>query len=149
AFVITGGIGFLWLVAWLLVYRPPQEHPKCTKAELAYIMSDRPDPPQRVSWVELLKHKQTWAFTIGKLLTDPIWWFYLYWLPDFLESQYGLKGTQVSMPVALVYTMSTVGSIWGGWLPMSFINKGMPVFKARKTSMFIYALLVLPIIFAQ
>jgi ACS family hexuronate transporter-like MFS transporter len=82
-------------------------------------------------------------------LTDPIWWFYLFWLPDFLESQYGLKGTAIAMPVALVYTISTFGSIYGGYLPKSLIEKGWPVFKARKTSMLIYAFAVIPIIFAQ
>ncbi|MFX6277436.1 hypothetical protein ABTF87_19235, partial [Acinetobacter baumannii] len=85
----------------------------------------------------------------GKLLTDPIWWFYLFWLPDFLESQYALKGTAIALPVALVYTISTFGSIGGGWLPMYLIKNNWPVFRARKTSMFIYALLVLPILLAQ
>lgn len=161
AFVITGSFGFIWLIFWFILYEVPARHKKLSVEELHYINSDPTetaaevtvdrtgDVGQKLSWWKLLGYRQTWAFSIGKLLTDPIWWFYLFWLPDFLESQYGLKGTQVSLPVALVYTMSTVGSIWGGWLPMSFINKGMPVFKARKTSMFIYALLVLPIVFAQ
>jgi len=86
---------------------------------------------------------------MGKFLTDPIWWFYLFWLPDFLESQYGLKGTAIALPVALVYTISVAGSIGGGWLPMYFIKCGWPVFRARKTSMFIYAVCVVPIVFAQ
>jgi len=161
AFVITGSFGFIWLIFWFRMYEVPTRHKKVSAGELNYINSDPSetavevaadktgDTGQKLSWWKLLGFRQTWAFSIGKLLTDPIWWFYLFWLPDFLQSQYGLKGTAVSLPVALVYTMSTVGSIWGGWLPMSFINKGMPVFKARKTSMFIYALLVLPIIFAQ
>jgi ACS family hexuronate transporter-like MFS transporter len=161
AFVITGSFGFIWLIFWFRIYEVPSRHKKLSSEELNYINDDPSEPAteaaahntgdtgQKLSWWRLLGHRQTWSFSIGKLLTDPIWWFYLFWLPDFLESQYGLKGTAVSLPVALVYTMSTVGSIWGGWLPMSFINKGMPVFKARKTSMFIYALLVLPIIFAQ
>ena len=97
----------------------------------------------------MLTYKQTWAFAIGKFLTDPVWWFYLFWLPDFLESQYGLKITGVALPVALVYTMSTVGSIGGGWLPMNMMKKGMPVFRARKMSMLIYAFFVVPILFAQ
>jgi len=161
AFIITGSFGFIWLIFWFLLYEVPARHKKLSAGEFAYINDDPTetvaevavdktgDVGQKLSWWKLLGFRQTWAFSIGKLLTDPIWWFYLFWLPDFLESQYGLKGTAVSLPVALVYTMSTVGSIWGGWLPMSFINKGMPVFKARKTSMFIYALLVLPIVFAQ
>jgi len=157
AFVITGALGFIWLIFWFVMYEIPTKHPKLSAAELDYINSDADmtqadiisDTKPGFSWTKLLTLRQTWAFALGKLLTDPIWWFYLFWLPDFLESQYGLKGTAVSLPVATVYTMSTVGSIWGGWLPMNFINKGWPVFKARKTSMFIYALLVLPIIFAQ
>jgi len=95
-----------------------------------------------------LGFKQTWAFVIGKFLTDPIWWFYLFWLPDFMESEYGLKGTQMAIPVAVVYTIATAGSIWGGWLPLR-LSQRMEIFKARKTSMLIYAFLVLPIVFAQ
>jgi ACS family hexuronate transporter-like MFS transporter len=161
AFVITGSFGFIWLFFWFAKYDVPARHKKVSPEELAYINSDPGETPvevaadktgdtgQKLSWGRLLGFRQTWAFALGKLLTDPIWWFYLFWLPDFLASQYGLKGTAVSLPVAVVYTMSTVGSIWGGWLPMNFINKGMAAFKARKTSMFIYALLVLPIVFAQ
>jgi ACS family hexuronate transporter-like MFS transporter len=104
---------------------------------------------QRVSWFRLLGYKQTWAFVLGKFLTDPVWWFYLFWLPAFLKAQYGLTGTAVALPVALVYTMSSVGSIGGGWLPLFLINKGWPVFRARKTSMLIYAFCVLPVVFAQ
>jgi len=161
AFVITGAMGFIWLIFWFLMYEVPAKHKKLSAEELSYINHDPMETPaevaadrtndtgQKLSWIKLLGFRQTWAFAFGKLLTDPIWWFYLFWLPDFLESQYGLKGTAVSLPVAVVYTMSTFGSIWGGWLPMSFINKGIPVFRARKTAMFIYALLVLPIVFAQ
>ena len=156
AFIITGALGFIWLIFWFRMYEIPAKHKKLSTAELAYINSDTDEAPTGAadnqpafSWTRLLGFRQTWAFALGKLLTDPIWWFYLFWLPDFLESQYGLKGTAVSLPVALVYTMSTVGSIWGGWLPMSLINRGWPVFKARKTSMFIYALFVLPIVLAQ
>jgi ACS family hexuronate transporter-like MFS transporter len=156
AFVITGSLGFIWLIFWFLIYEVPARHAKLSAAELNYINSDADSTPKETvgqqpgfSWTKLLGFRQTWAFALGKLLTDPIWWFYLFWLPDFLESQYGLKGTAVSMPVAVVYTMSTVGSIWGGWLPLSFINRGWPVFKARKVSMLIYAVLVLPIVLAQ
>lgn len=157
AFIITGAFGFVWLVFWFLLYEVPARHKKLSAVELDYINADEDEKPAvealevqpKISWAKLLTYRQTWAFAIGKLLTDPIWWFYLFWLPDFLASQYDLKGTQVSLPVAVVYTLSTIGSIWGGWLPMSFISKGWPVFKARKTAMFVYALLVLPIFFAQ
>ncbi len=109
----------------------------------------RPGWRQKISWFKLLSFKQTWAFVIGKFLTDPIWWFYLFWLPDFLESEYGLKGTAIALPVATVYMLSTFGSVGGGWLPMRFISNGLPVFQARKRSMLIYAVLVTPIVFAQ
>jgi MFS transporter, ACS family, aldohexuronate transporter len=155
AFIITGVFGFLWLILWLLFYEVPQKQKRLSKSEYDYIHSD-PDEQgdtevsgPKLSWTRLLGYKQTWAFSIGKFLTDPIWWFYLFWLPDFLESQYGLKITGVALPVALVYSMSTIGSIGGGWLPMNMMKLGWPVFKARKTSMLIYAFLVVPIFFAQ
>ncbi len=157
AFVITGSIGFIWLVLWLIFYEIPARQKRLGKAELDFINSDKDEQDRadklkdeaKVTWAKLLSYKQTWAFSIGKFLTDPIWWFYLFWLPDFLESQYGLKGTGIAVPVALVYTISTFGSIYGGYLPKSLIEKNWPVFKARKTSMLIYAFAVVPIIFAQ
>jgi ACS family hexuronate transporter-like MFS transporter len=156
-FVITGMLGFVWLFFWLRMYTTPKDSKKLSKDEFDYIHSDDVPPTEesiiedgvKYTWGKLLSYKQTWAFAIGKLLTDPIWWFYLFWLPDFLESQYQLKGTAVALPVAAVYTISTVGSVWGGWLPMSLIKNNWPSFKARKTSMLIYAFLVLPILFAQ
>ena len=156
AFIATGILGFVWLYFWNKHYYKPSEHPKLSAAELAYINSDSDAIAEgdalntkSFSWVALLKYKQTWAFALGKLLTDPIWWFYLFWLPDFLESQYHIKGTAIALPVAAVYTMSAVGSIFGGWLPMYLIKNNWPVFKARKSSMLMYAFLVLPILFAQ
>ena len=161
-FIITGAVGFIWLIFWLLLYEVPERHKKLSEAERSYINSDSDEgsaqlteaaedgtAKRKFSWVKLLGFRQTWAFAIGKLLTDPIWWFYLFWLPDFLKSQYKLSDEAVSLPTATVYIMATVGGIWGGWLPMNLINKGWANFKARKTSMFIFALLVLPIMFAQ
>jgi ACS family hexuronate transporter-like MFS transporter len=155
AFIITGSFGLIWLVLWMIVYDIPSRKKQVSKAELDYIHSDTDQPTQvegqgaKISWLKLLTYRQTWAFAIGKFLTDPVWWFYLFWLPDFLESQYGIKGTDVAMPVALVYTISTVGSVFGGWLPLKFVNGGWPIFKARKNAMLIYAVAVIPIIFAQ
>ncbi|WP_266366373.1 MFS transporter [Tellurirhabdus rosea] len=156
AFIITGVIGFVWLALWLIFYEVPTKTARLTPEELAYINSDMENKEEaaaeeggNVSWSRLLSFKQTWAFAIGKLLTDPIWWFYLFWLPDFLQSQYGLSSTEIALPVALVYTLSTVGSVGGGWLPMYFVNRNWPAFKARKTSMLIFAFLVIPIIAAQ
>ncbi|WP_428655143.1 MFS transporter [Runella sp.] len=157
AFIITGMLGFIWLILWLIFYEVPSKSPKLSKAEYDYIHSDAAEvladkndvnKPQ-VSWFKLLSFRQTWAFALGKLLTDPIWWFYLFWLPDFLQSQYKLSGTEIAIPVAVVYSLSTIGSIGGGYLPMYLIKLGWPVFRARKTSMLIYAICVSPIIFAQ
>ncbi len=158
AFVITGAIGLIWLLFWFIIYQVPAKHKRLSKAEYDYIHSDKDEATvsantagvvERVSWFRLLSFKQTWAFVLGKFLTDPVWWFYLFWLPAFLKAQYGLTGTDVALPIALVYTMSSVGSIGGGWLPLFLINKGWPVFKARKTSMLIYAFCVVPVVFAQ
>jgi ACS family hexuronate transporter-like MFS transporter len=154
AFILTGSIGFIWIVFWFILYEVPAKHNKLSKAEFDYIHSDTEEVAEaaigeRLSWWRLLGYRQTWAFVLGKFLTDPIWWFYIFWLPDFLESEYGLKGTAVSLPVAAVYMLSTIGSVGGGWLPLKFIERGYEVFRARKTSMLIYALLVLPIVFAQ
>ena len=155
AFIITGAFGFIWLILWFIYYEVPQRQKRLLQQEYNYIHSDIDEKGDteasgpKISWGRLLGYRQTWAFAIGKFLTDPIWWFYLFWLPDFLESQYGLKITGVALPVALVYTMSTVGSIGGGWIPLNLIQKGWPVFRARKTSMLIYALCVVPILFAQ
>lgn len=157
AFIITGMLGFVWLIFWLYLYEKPTENPRLSKAEFDYIHSDQDEivPPvntaeeTQVSWFKLLTFKQTWAFALGKLLTDPIWWFYLFWLPDFLQSQYGLDSLAIAVPVAVVYTISTIGSVGGGYLPLFFIQKGWPVFRARKTSMLIFAFFVIPIVFAQ
>jgi len=155
AFIITGLLGFVWLIFWFILYETPKTQQRLSAEELVYIQSDKDevhdvvDTTPKLSWWKLLAYKQTWAFAIGKLLTDPIWWFYLFWLPDFFESVYKIKLTAASWPVAAVYVISTIGSVGGGWLPMYLINKkGWPVFKARKTSMLIYAFCVFPIIFA-
>ncbi len=153
AFIITGLLGFIWVIFWFILYEVPRKHKKLSKEEFEYIQSDKDEAPEaseqpKLSWWRLLGYKQTWAFAIGKFLTDPIWWFYLFWLPDFFESTYHIKLTAASWPVAVVYIISTVGSIGGGWIPLYLIRKGWPVFKARKVSMLIYAFCVLPIVFA-
>ena len=156
AFIITGAIGFIWLVLWQLHYTSPGESKKLKKEEYDYIHSDKEDEEiekasqaEKVRWIRLLGYRQTWAFAIGKFLTDPVWWFYLFWLPDFLQSEYGLSMVEIAVPVAAVYIISTIGSVGGGYLPMFFINRSMPAFKARKTAMFIFALCVLPVVFSQ
>ncbi len=158
AFFITGAVGLIWLVFWFWLYEIPRKQKRLKKEEFDYIHSDTDEAvavagaqevPQKVSWGKLLGYKQTWAFAIGKFLTDGIWWFYLFWLPKFLKAEYGLTKEDVAWPVALVYIIASAGSIFGGWLPMKFIKGGAPVFKARKNSMLIYAFCALPVIGAQ
>jgi len=155
AFILTGSIGFIWLICWFFIYEVPRKHKKLSKAEFDYIHNDideyvaSNEDASKLSWSKLLAYKQTWAFAVGKFLTDPVWWFYLFWLPDFLGKQYGLSKTAIALPVAFAYTMSTIGSIFGGWLPIYFIKKGWAVFRSRKTSMLIYAVCVLPVFTAQ
>ena len=153
AFILTGLIGLVWLIFWFLMYDTPQKHKKLSKPEYEYIHSDKDEinseKPEKVSWLKLLTFRQTWAFVFGKGLTDPVWWFYLFWLPSFLNKQYGMTKTDLAWPIAIVYFMTTFGSIFGGWLSGYFIGKGWPVFKARRTAMLIFALLVLPVVSAQ
>lgn len=155
AFIITGAIGFIWLIFWFMYYEVPRVQKRLSAGELAYIESDLDEqaPPEmaekKVSWAKLLTYRQTWAFAIGKFLTDPVWWFYLFWLPDFLIKQYGLSSIELMWPTATVYIISTLGSVGGGWLPLRLMNNGWAAFRARKTSMLVYAFAVLPILFAQ
>ncbi len=150
AFVFTGSLGFIWVALWLWLYEVPQQHKKVTKEELAYIESDPPEPQaEKIPWLMLLAHKQTWAFVIGKFLTDPVWWFYLYWLPLFLNQRYGLNLAQLGLPLIAIYTMTSIGSIGGGWLSGVFIKKGWSINKGRKVVMLICALLIVPIVFAS
>jgi len=115
AFIATGSLGFLWLLLWLAVYRSPESNPRVSSDELAHIRSDPPDPANaRVPWIRLLGFRQTWAVAAGKLLADPIWWFYLYWLPKFLDARYGIKLAQVALPLIVVYVVADVGSVGGG-----------------------------------
>lgn len=156
AFILTGSLGFIWLIFWWILYEVPAKHKKLSQNEFEFIHSDTAKdevvdelPFEKISWIRLMGYRQTWAVIFGKFLTDPIWWFYLFWLPDFLESEYHLKGIAIGLPVAMVYTLSTLGSIGGGWLPLQLIKRNISLFKARKVSMLIYAFCVLPIVFAQ
>ena len=145
AFIVTGSLGFLWLVLWLALYRSPEHHPRVTPAELAHIRSDPVEAQETaVPWVRLLGYRQTWAFAAGKLLADPIWWFYLYWLPKFLDAQYGIKLAQVALPLIVVYLVADVGSVGGGWLSGALIKRGWTVNRARKTAMLAMAVLIMP-----
>jgi ACS family hexuronate transporter-like MFS transporter len=148
AFFLLGGVGFAWLALWLWVYRRPQEHPSCSQGELEYICSDPVAPQIRVSWFKLLAHRQTWAFVLAKFITDPIWWFYLFWVPDFLQRQHGLALLNIGMPLLVIYLISDAGSVAGGWLSSSFIRHGRTVNASRKIAMLICAVCVVPIVFA-
>jgi ACS family hexuronate transporter-like MFS transporter len=148
AFIITGTLGFIWLVLWLMIYRRPEEHPKLSRAELAHIQSDPPEPTTKIPWARLFPHRQTWAFAVGKFLTDPIWWVYLFWLPKFLNTNYGLDITQIGLPLVVIYVSADVGSIGGGWLSGALIRRGWSVNKGRKAAMLVCALAVVPIMFA-
>lgn len=154
SFIITGALGFLVLVFWLMSFYRPEDHPKVSQAELAYIRSDgEQDSGKRVAWAQLIPYRATWAFAIGKFLTDAVWWFYLTWLPSFfndnaaLETKLDLK--TVGIPFIIIYLVSDGGSIFFGWLATKFIGMGWSVNRARKTTMFICALCVVPIFFAS
>ncbi|HTS13343.1 MAG TPA: MFS transporter [Candidatus Limnocylindrales bacterium] len=148
-FVVTGSLGFLWVIVWLLVYRKPEEHPLVSPAELAYIRSDPQEPSVRVKWLGLLRHRQTWAFVAGKFIIDPIWWFYLFWAPDFLQRKHGLSLMQIGVPIMVIYVISDAGSVAGGWFSSFLIHKGSTVNRARKMAMLFCAIAVLPVIYAS
>jgi MFS transporter, ACS family, hexuronate transporter len=148
AFLLTGALGFLWLGLWLSFYRKPEEHPRCSPAELAYIRSDWLPPTGKIRWWKLLPHRQTWAFAAAKFLTDPIWWMYLFWVPDFLQRQHGLRLTQIGLPIVVIYLIADVGSVAGGWLSSSLIKRGLSLNAGRKIAMLVCALFIAPIAFA-
>lgn len=147
AFVFTGFFSATWLAVWLLTYRKPAEHPRVSAAELAYINADPPEPTGKIPWSHLLPHREAWAFLIGKLMTDPVWFFLLFWLPKFFNSRYGLTAQQFALPLIVIYNASAVGSIVGGWLPAKFLQLGWTLNRSRKGAMTICAVAWLPMIF--
>lgn len=148
AFIGIGALGFVWLVFWLLIYRKPAEHPRVSRPELDYISSGLTEPTGKIGWATLIPMRQTWAFVLGKFLTDPVWWFYLFWVPGFLQSKHGLALTGLGIPVMVIYVISDVGSVAGGWLSSSLIKRGRSVNAARKIAMLICAIGVIPVVFA-
>jgi MFS transporter, ACS family, hexuronate transporter len=165
AFIVVGAIGFLWLVFWFWLYESPAKQRRLQKAEFAYIHSDvdeqlvaadaataadrEPKLPWYIAWGKLLGYRQTWAFAFGKFMTDGVWWFFLFWLPAFLKAQYGMTGTEVAVPLAILYTMTCVGSVGGGWFPMYFINRGYDAYGGRMRAMLTIALFPLVVLLAQ
>jgi MFS transporter, ACS family, hexuronate transporter len=156
AFIIIGILGFVWLIFWWIYYDQPRKQTRLTANELAYIEQEdlkHPTPlalgEKNISIRSLLNYKQTWAFAIAKFFTDPIWWFYLFWLPSFLKGEYLLNSKQSAIPLAVVYILAMVGSIGGGWLSSYFIKKGSKAFNARLRTLFIFSLFALPVILVQ
>lgn len=147
SFALVGSLGFIWLVFWLWLYRRPEEHPRCSQSELEYIRSDPPEA-SRIPWLQLIRHRQTWAFVSGKFITDPIWWFYLFWIPDFLQRRHGLALVQIGLPIVVIYVLADAGSVAGGWLSSFLIRRKWSVNAARKMAMSVCAISVVPIIFA-
>ena len=154
AFLISGGIGFVWILLWFLFYELPEKKRKLSSAEFEFIKSDSDEENESekpVPWINLLKYRQTWIFFIGKAMTDPIWWFYLFWIPGWLSivRGAGFDIKSFGLPLVVIYSSTTIGSIGGGWLSSFMIQKGMSPFNARKYTMLIFALLVIPVFFAQ
>jgi ACS family hexuronate transporter-like MFS transporter len=157
AFILTGASGFLWLIFWFWLYDTPLKQKRLSKAEYDYIHIDDEtvadelpgDKTRRMSWWKIFGYRQGWAFFAGKFMTDGIWWFYLFWLPDYLEKQFHMTTSQVMMPTFIVYGVSIIGSIYGGSIPLTLINRGMPVYRARMTAMFLIALAPLTVLLTQ
>lgn len=149
AFIITGSIGFIWLILWRIFYEVPEKQKRVSAAEIAYIRSDDKDQEEAgepIKWFRLFGMKQTWAFIVGKFFTDPIWYFFMYWLPSYFSSTFHLDLKKPSAPLIIIYTAATVGAIGGGYLSSKLIKKGWQVHKARKIALLISALAVLPIV---
>jgi ACS family hexuronate transporter-like MFS transporter len=154
AFIITGSIGFIWIILWFLFYEIPEKHRKLSANEMEFIKSDldeKNETEKPVPWGQLLKYRQTWLFFIGKALTDPIWWFYLFWIPGWLSTVRGagLDIKSFGIPLVIIYTSTTIGSVCGGTISSYMIKKGISPFNARKYTMLLFAILVIPVFFAQ
>jgi ACS family hexuronate transporter-like MFS transporter len=147
AFLCTSVLSALWLVMWLSTYRTPGEQAKLSAAERAYI-GHQPAVAVRVPWSQLLRHRQAWTLVAAKFITDPIWWFFLFWLPKFLHARYGLSLLELGLPLVVIFLMADLGSIAGGWLAGRFIRRGWSANHARKATMLICALLIMPVVFA-
>ncbi|WP_448090116.1 MFS transporter [Pseudomonas azerbaijanoccidentalis] len=158
AFIVIGGLGFVWVAVWIALYESPEKQKRLSAEELAYIRSDSPiviDPmgsnveAKKVSWFKLLSYRQTWAFAFGKFMTDGVWWFFLFWLPTYLSAQYGMKGSAIVLPLSVLYTMTMVGSIGGGWFPSYFMSRGDAPYDGRMKAMLVIACFPLLVLLAQ
>ena len=156
AFIFTGASGFVWLIFWFWLYDPPHAQKRLSEAEFAYIHADDEDPSDqaegdkaKVSWFRLFKYRQTLCFAFGKFMTDGVWWFYLFWLPDYLKKQFGMSKQDIMLPTFIVYGVAIIGSIYGGAIPMAFIKRGMQVYKARMLAMLMIAVCPLAVLTTQ
>lgn len=161
AFEIVGAIGFIWLIFWLIFYDKPQDQKRMSDAERAYISKDQEEDKRKaeqgvsdeeekpVSWVKLLGYRQTWAFTLGKFMTDGVWWFFLFWLPGYLKDQYGIVNEDIMLPLAVLYSMTMIGSVGGGWFPKYYIDKGYAAYDGRMKAMLAIAFFPLVVLLAQ
>jgi len=155
AFILIGALGFVWLIFWRIYYEKPENQKRLTKVELAFINSDAGEEVTsnnekvKISWIKLLGYKQTWAFAFGKFMTDGVWWFFLFWLPKYLEAQYGMVKTEIMLPLAVLYSMTMFGSIGGGWFPIYFIKKGFSPYDGRMKAMLLIAFFPLVVLAAQ
>ncbi|MES2161782.1 MAG: MFS transporter [Pseudomonadota bacterium] len=155
AFIMIGMLGFIWMSVWITLYEKPDQQRRLSAQELAYIRSDQPavvEAPaaaKKVSWFQLLKYRQTWAFAFGKFMTDGVWWFFLFWLPTYLSAQYGMKGDAIVVPLAVLYSMTMVGSIGGGWFPSYFMARGHAPYDGRMKAMLVIAFFPLVVLLAQ
>ena len=155
AFILIGALGFIWLIFWQIFYEKPEDQKRLSKNELEYINSDAGEPliknseEVKVPWIKLLGYKQTWAFAFGKFMTDGVWWFFLFWLPKYLEAQYGMVKTEIMLPLAVLYSMTMFGSIGGGWFPIYFIKKGYTPYDGRMKAMLLIAFFPLVVLAAQ
>jgi ACS family hexuronate transporter-like MFS transporter len=156
AFIAVGAIGFIWILFWNALYEKPENQKKLSKEELDYIIGEN-DPAivqiveteEKVAWTKLLGYRQTWAFVIGKFLTDGVWWFFLFWLPKYLQAEFNMVDTAIILPLAVLYSMTMIGSIGGGWFPVYFINKGFTPYDGRMKAMLLIAIVPLVVLLAQ
>ena len=148
AFLVTGALGFVWLAFWLALYREPDEQRRVSRAELDYIRSDSNASSGSVPWRRLFTYRATWAFIVGKAMTDPVWLFYLFWLPKFLDAEWGVRLAGLAAPLIVIYLLADVGSIAGGWMSSALITRGWSVNGGRKAALLAGALMVVPTIFA-
>jgi ACS family hexuronate transporter-like MFS transporter len=148
AFVAAGATGFVWLVFWLRIYARPEQHRKVSAGELELILSDPPDRIESTPWVRLFPCKETWAYALGKLLTDPVWWFWGFWLPRYVQGTFGLTMKEASFPVTVAFAASFIGSVGGGWLSSALLKRGKSLNVSRKSAMLICAVCVIPVIYA-